>query len=146
MTLTREEILLLPPGRKLDRWIQEHIFKWIPWAEQRGDYATVVYQKPGEREPYMRTQRWEEAKKRHTIIPYSEIDFLLHAVYGDEDWSAEISAAWRIVERLKTTMDVSVYTDGNGKYASECGRWTVDDCNTAPEAICKSALLAVLNL
>ncbi|MNC33206.1 hypothetical protein D3C75_815900 [compost metagenome] len=146
MTLTREEILNQPPGRKLDRWIQEHIFNWIPWAEQRRDYTAIVYQKPGEREPYMRTQRWEEAKERYSIIPYSEIDFLLHAVYGDEDWSTSISAAWEVFVKFDLP-SVGMYVDQDDNEWFTCNIGTHRATGkTAPEAICKCALLAVLNL
>lgn len=148
--MTREEILAMEPGRELDRLIQEHVFKWIPWQEGRGDYTAIVYQKPGEQEPYMRTQRWEIAKERYSIIPYSEINEMVHAVYGDKYWSSDISAAWEVVDKLKIAIipqspsapkELSYYAEyENEPYVKKIHVFA----ETAPEAICKVALLAVL--
>ncbi|MDH6373556.1 hypothetical protein M2444_005388 [Paenibacillus sp. PastF-3] len=102
MTLTREEILNQSSGRKLDRWIQEHVFNWIPWAEQRGDYLIVAFQKPGESEPYKRSQNWKSQMDRYSVIQYSDLDPMKHAVYGDKDWSTDISAAWEVLGKHKT--------------------------------------------
>lgn len=149
MTLTREEILNQPPGRKLDRWIQEHIFKWIPWAEQRREYIAIVYQKPGEREPYTRVQNWEKEKERYSIIPYSEIDFLLHAVYGDEDWSTNISAAWKVDEKIRELGLDEVWGNRISRIIfmdNERPSGTFDIAHASAEQRCKAALLAVLNL
>jgi hypothetical protein len=155
MTLTREEIINQRPGRQLDRWIQEHIFNWVPWAEQRRDYVVVTFQKPGEREPYRGSQNWESQMECYSIIQFSEIDPMKHAVYGDKDWSTDISAAWEVVTHLMNDhKDVKVL----------CVSFEVNrlfDCivhdgeqqlsvaamqSSAAEAICKAALLAVLNL
>ncbi|WP_060862915.1 hypothetical protein [Paenibacillus riograndensis] len=153
MTLTREEILNQPAGRKLDRWIQEHIFKWIPWKEQRGDYFAITFQKPGDREPFMKTQRREEAKQRYQIIPYSEINDMLHDVYGDKNWSTDISAAWEVEEKIavlekeghyvKALCDV-VGTPRDGTRTLAMDDWRM--LHAKPEQRCKAALLAVLNL
>lgn len=150
MTLTREEIINQPPGRKLDRWVQEHIFKWIPWAEKRGDYVTVTYQKPGEREPYRGSQNWKSQLDRYSIITFSEIDPMKHVVYGDKDWSTDISAAWGVLEQFKqyTVMKAAGWAE---EYDCRIwvgitgDQWSVQ-AKTAPEAICKAALLARLNL
>lgn len=61
-----------------------------------------------------------------------------------KEYSTDIAAAWEIVSKLKDKFDVSVYTDQNGMYAAEINFYVVDDCETAQEAICKAALLAVL--
>ena len=154
MTLTREEILNQKPGRKLDRWIQEHILKWIPWAEQRRDHISVTYQKPGEREPYRGSQNWKSQMDRYSIIPFYEIDPMKHIVYGDKDWSTDISAAWEVIEKLDYEMTVKKY-EGMAGYLYWCRVNGADvnrfdekivTCKKAPEAICKAALLAVLNL
>lgn len=153
MTLTREEILAMEPGRKLNRLVQEHILKWIPWQEGRGDYTAIVYQKPGEREPYMKSLRWETAKERYSVITYAEINEMVHAVYGDKEWSTEISAAWEVEERIavlereghyvKALCDV-VGTPRDGTRILAMDDWRM--LHARPEQRCKAALLAVLNL
>lgn len=146
MTLTREEIINQRPGRQLDRWIQEHVFNWVPWAEQRGDYLVVTFQKPGEREPYRGSQNWESQMERYSIIQFSEIDPMKHAVYGDKDWSTDISAAWKVLDKvIEMGMEVNVgyYQKWDCALDYRSTQWN-EQADTAPEAICKTALLAVL--
>ena len=85
------------------------------------------------------------------MIIFSEIDEKRHIVYGDEEWSTKISAAWEVVAHLKSNnwefiiaseddkIDVTFYWDVHRMEGAIFG-------GTAPEAICKAALLAVLNL
>ncbi|MEK3674622.1 BC1872 family protein [Paenibacillus sp. FSL R10-2771] len=151
MTLTREEIINQRPGRQLDRWIQEHIFNWVPWAEQRSDYLVVTFQKPGEREPYRGLQNWESQMERYSIIQFSEIDPMKHAVYGDKDWSTDISAAWEVVTHLKSKYWYFMLSDENDGWEAsfywDPHRPAFEAVSTgAPEAICKAALLAALKL
>ncbi|ASA25403.1 hypothetical protein [Paenibacillus donghaensis] len=154
MTLTREEILAMEPGRQLNRLVQEHILKWIPWQEGRGDYTAIVYQNPGEREPYMRTQRWETAKERYSIIAYSDIDEMVHAVYGDKGWSTDISAAWEVEERI-----LALYLNEQPGLIDDYIDSLMDVirkehgfspafrlAHATPEQRCKAALMAVLGL
>ncbi|MEK5183181.1 hypothetical protein [Paenibacillus sp. FSL P4-0288] len=151
--MTRGEIMAMEPGRILDRMVQKHIFKWIPWMEKRVDYLVVTYQKPGEKEPYMRSQNWRTEKDRYSIIEFSEIDPMKHAVYGDKDFSTEIALAWEVEAIFEQD------TKLRGDYAIELNNvlglklyelTTLDNiyklAHATPEQRCKAALLVFMNL
>lgn len=123
MTLTREDILNQTTGRKLDRWVQEHIFKV--------DLSEFHWERKGK----------SMFKETDVGVVWVEIP----------DYSEDISAAWEIVERLKAKnwqyviasegekVDVTFYWDPHRMEGC------LFDCKL-PEAICKAALLAVLDL
>ncbi|MFD1776978.1 BC1872 family protein [Paenibacillus rhizophilus] len=104
MTLTREEILAMEPGRELDELICNQIF---------------------------------------------ELEMVAHVHY-----STDISAAWEVVGKLDYEVTVKKYEAMSGyRYwarvnGADPNRFDekIANCKTAPEAICKAALLAVLNL
>lgn len=65
--------------------------------------------------------------------------------------SESISAAWEVVERLKFMKNhIDVFTSKNGKWGVEVSKedavYVREFAITAPEAICKAALLAVMGL
>lgn len=135
-TLTREKIVAMEPV-ELGPAVAEHIFKAKVIGKENFPELRLLIGWFGKEAWKPMKGNWRNAEWRNS----DERAWLDCPQFGED-----IGAAWKIIECLKDKMDISVYTDGNGKYASECGKWTVDDCETAPEAICKAALLAVLNL
>jgi hypothetical protein len=130
-------------GVKLNLMIATKVLGWIIWEEKRGEYKYVVFQKPGEHEPYKRQQKWEAIKDKYKQIGINDVDPMRHIICGLKNWSTDISAAWEIVERM-----VQNWRDFNIGLHHQ--KWSlgwnftdyVEDMNSAPEAICKAALLA----
>lgn len=149
-TMTWEEIQNTNQGTDLNLLVAEHVMKWIAWKEQRGEYTYVIFQRPGEREPYMRSKNWQAEQKRYEQIRYSEINRNKHIVMGLNEWSTDISAAWEVVEELQGS---HLYTDIR-TCADFYEVWIIDHATgketvtvahpKLPHAICKAALLAVL--
>lgn len=59
-----------------------------------------------------------------------------------------ISAAWEVVEKLKDNLQIFTYFDGSDPafpkgWSVKINGVHVEGCDTAPEAICKCALLAM---
>ena len=160
MALTREQILLMKAGVTLDRLVEEHVFGWVAWKEQRGEYLVVTFQKPGDPESYKRTQNWKSAMDRYSTLPFSEIDIMKHAVYGDKDFSTDVSAAWEVeqlaIEKFGVSYAYALISVVSGTYIKDANE--IHDFVTrysgnllalihaTPVQRCKAALLAVLNL
>ena len=119
MTLTREEILAMEPGKKLNIAVATNVFNWK--LELRSGYV-----------------------ENNWITENGLVDINM--------WnpSEDISAAWEVAEKFNQ-FDVMKAKGWEKQY--DCRIWvgiTGDQWaaqgKTAPEAICKVALLAVLNL
>lgn len=109
MTLTREEIQGLLPGRELDELIAEQVMGWVSFRIGH-------------------------------LIP---------------NYSTDISAAWEVVENIMSmNLDVRIYCVSmkiNNLFdcvihEGDNNKVVVSMQPSLPEAICKAALLAVLNL
>ncbi|MDN4069954.1 hypothetical protein QYF50_18795 [Paenibacillus vini] len=141
--MTREEILAMSTGKDMNLLIAEHVLGWIAWKEQRGEYTHVIFQRPGEREPYMRSQQWKTDQKRYEPIPFTEIDRMKHIVSGLKDWSSDISAAWEVEEKIKEIGGLMI-----GYYMTELMLIVRSNgfnmVHATPEQRCKAALLAIL--
>lgn len=87
--------------RELDALVAEKVMGWNPWLEQRGEYTHVVWQKPGEREPYRRSRDWEAQKHRFSRIDASQIDGFHHINHLNAEFSTSIADAWLVVERMR---------------------------------------------
>lgn len=120
--MTREEIEAMEPGRELDRLIRIHLFGDI-------DESWV----------------WKEWWGEHWITDNKEVATWFEL----PKYSTDISAAWEVITKMKERnwwialnaeykeWNAMFYWDPH-QQAYECG------AETAPEAICKAALLAVL--
>ncbi|MEK4193259.1 hypothetical protein [Paenibacillus sp. FSL L8-0323] len=125
MTLTRKEILAKKPGKELNEHVMRHIFNMK--KDPEGASFTWVHEVDGD------------------IVDWQPAYF---------SPSTNMSAAWEVVEKMrqnKIYMDIRVWPDEyqvlphqdeNNKLID---RWIVRS-PSLPEAICKAALLAVLNL
>ncbi|MEK5178239.1 hypothetical protein [Paenibacillus odorifer] len=123
MTLTREEIQGMKPGKKLNELVMHHIFKMK--KEPVGESFTWVY------EVDEKIMDW----RPHYFNP-----------------SADISAAWEVLEKpeIMDRHQIGVYPTSFGTWIARPYMPGGKDCTvqakTAQEAICKCVLLAVLGL
>ena len=121
--MTNEEIDKLPAGQELDILIAERVMGWERLPErpnrQRG-FATEEYQ----------NLRWR--------LPNGEVTLDL------DYFSTDISEAWQVVEKLY----LHVGPFGDYWYASDVHNWNdariIVHAFTAPLAICRASLKAVL--
>lgn len=148
MTLTREEILAKEPGEELDALIAEHIFGWRSIKGPKFDYDGLCESNDVIVPPTITSA--EEAFRY--MQPKGEIPF---AYFVNRGWSTDISSAWEVVENIiSRNMDVKIYCESMKMnklfdcviHEGDVDKVVVSMQSTAPEAICKAALLAVLNL
>jgi len=125
---TKEEILAMEPGRELDALVAEHVFGWIP----------IVNYKSG-------TLEWRRysANGSLTVCPSH------WKTTQPPAYSTDIEEAWEMLEKLGGGW-IAKDSDGheagiycNNQYRSE---WIASCQRSAPEAICKAALLAKLEV
>lgn len=142
--MTRDKLIAMNPGLKLNLMVATKVWDWVIWEEKRNEYRYVVFQKPGEDEPYKRQQRWEAIKGNYKQIGIEDVDQMRHIICGLKNWSTDISAAWEVVEKM--AQEWHNFNLGLHRRKWHSG-WNfidyVEDMNSAPEAICKAALLAV---
>ncbi|SDJ62085.1 BC1872 family protein [Paenibacillus naphthalenovorans] len=119
MTLSREEILAMPSGRELDALVAEKVMGWN--VKFMGDILWGWMYSETER------NRW----------------------YNVPKFSADISAAWKAVEKMKRNDWVFVINSISEEWTALFYLDRIHEhevtCNSAPEAICKAALLAIMN-
>lgn len=142
MTLTREEILAMEPGPELDKLIAEHVMGWSIYRYDK-DVPKRCY--------YMLVDKSFDSVVDDGSWNAGERKTEEEAWKDNRSFSTDISAAWEVVTQLKLNnwefiiaseddkIDVTFYWDAHRMEGAIFG-------GTAPEAICKAALLAVLNL
>ncbi|WP_025852798.1 BC1872 family protein [Paenibacillus ehimensis] len=141
--MNEQQIRDMKPGPTMDLALAE-AFGWIAWEETRGQYKYVTFQRPGEDEPYKRSQNWQKDMDRYRQIPFSEIDRMKHVVCGVPEYSTDISAAWEVYEKVDLECEHSNLRHGKmGAWSCTFDNIWFDGAHTAPEAICKAALLAI---
>ena len=159
--MNREEILNMPAGREMDVLVATEVMGWKAWLEKRGEYTYIIYQKPNEREPWFRSRDWQSLKEKYEPFtgeydPHKHIDTLDYFKP-----STDISAAWGVVEKFRRG-DINngmvaccmelVLSDGFEPNDWSCAffspllKFTDAVANSAPLAICRAALLAVMEL
>jgi hypothetical protein len=128
MTLTREEILAMEPGPTLDEITTE-----IACGRKVRMLNEVTY---NSFKPQYDKKVIDEGAGRYNIIPR---------------YSTDISAAWEVVTHLKSKNWYFMLSDENEGWEASF-YWDPHRpafealSSTAPEAICKAALLAALKL
>ena len=136
--MTKEQIRATKPGRELDAWIAEKVLgKKVAWVES----------------PEAANREWLAKGAPYTVDE-------LHMIWALPGYSTEIAAAWELVEAAAkeghtVAVDYSNVTNRWAAYVSgsrqACqGHYVVGDggyaeATTAPEAICKAALLAAMS-
>ena len=144
--VTREEILAMEPGRELDVSVAVNVMGWQRWESKGIDKVWPVIVPPMGDERHNWAAEWDEHGCPHWMPHYS----------------TDISAAWEVVEKMQNTPCrdgdhfcarvegfknaheaaffhhlVGIPGDDGLEYYEARGI-------TAPEAICKAALLAVI--
>jgi len=145
----------MPAGREMDALVAEKVMGWLAWSERRPEYIHVVFQRPGEREPFMKFRNPEAERARYAPMAFGDIDPMNHVVCDIPRYSTEIAAAWEVVERLRAdkVMGGASIAAVNAPDDATPGEWCVEwfdgnrtlDCatgDTAPLAICRAALKA----
>jgi len=129
--MSRDEILNMPAGREMDKWIAIHIMKLddIP-----------LYGAPC---PYCGSEMWH-GKERSRCSSCNEWRYSPYKQYSDD-----IAAAWEVVEKLKLHIGPTSNEKQESWYASNRHNFNDPDliiviADTAPLAICRAALLAVM--
>ncbi|MEC0241996.1 hypothetical protein P4H66_19520 [Paenibacillus dokdonensis] len=146
--MTREEIMALEPGRELDAMIAEALFGWRKIKGPQYDYDGPCESNDVLLPPTITSE--EEAFRfmpPRGVIPYTY--FLNHK------WSTDISAAWEVVEKMcheslafsfrldyHYVLHFARFIHNDSSYELEDGEYK---SRSAPEAICKAALLAVMD-
>ncbi|OMD34799.1 BC1872 family protein [Paenibacillus odorifer] len=132
MTLTREEIQGMKPGREMDALIAEKV---LGWTDIRRVNPAVIHSFSAD---------GNHANFGFSPVLYKHVPFPLY--------STDISAAWEVVEKLRIAVTPqSIGAPEELSYMAEYENAPYVElkrvfAKTAPEAICKCALLAVLNL
>ncbi len=135
--MTRDEITAMQPGRELDALVLEVVFgfpqkKLFPpeyWEEGDEPFAHYNFIPSG------------KPKRTHMIDARSVPDF-----------SFSIAAAWQIIDKLRPEYDVMLNVMEPSRGLSVCiesnnhGPQFRINVKNSPEAICKAALLTLLNL
>jgi hypothetical protein len=153
---TREQILSEPAGARLDGWVAEFVMDepgeaLLVASDDGGKSSALSETSQTQRGVYWYTSRQAVEKFCQEHPQYKPVVWVRH-----ERYSRDIAAAWPVFEKLGPAWVIS---------QSDSGGWP-DDCRwfcflpveyggkadgevmapTAPLAICKAALLAVLEV
>ncbi|WP_405131878.1 hypothetical protein MHB43_10235 [Paenibacillus sp. FSL H8-0317] len=137
-TLTREQVLGVDPGRDLDVLVAEHIFGWRRIQGPPHDYDGAVEHGEVLIPPTVPTNEALQMLPPKGSVPLS--------YFVNRHWSTDIYRAWMVIKQVEREWawemkmhNVACEVDvriGRKDYSSE----------NVSEAICKAALLAVLDL
>jgi hypothetical protein len=121
--MTRDEILNMPAGREMDALIAASVMGWVNVSEVRPNLLTDVIGKPPDFD-------------YKDIVPH---------------YSTDISVAWGIIDKsecyiIDNQVSQEESVDGIKRVNAQVfiGRWGYAEAETAPLAICRAALLAVV--
>ncbi|CAM4410568.1 BC1872 family protein [Paenibacillus xylanexedens] len=136
--LTRERVLNAEPGTELNIMVAEHIFKWRRIQGPAHDYDGAV-----EHGEVLIPPDMSDAHAYAMMPPRGSVEL---SYFINRNWSEDIYRAWMVIKQVEkewawemkmhnTACEVDVRI-GRKDYSSE----------NVSEAICKAALLAVLDL
>jgi hypothetical protein len=136
MNLTRKQIENEPAGRQMDIWIAEHVMGW-----KRMTYKDQYPTNPHYSKDLRTTSYWHDAEGNEKNLAEDCDDYY----QPQEAWSpsTNIEEAFEVVEFIGVH---------NFRLSNTHGSWFCDfdgskeaqDCVSAPEAICRAALLSKL--
>lgn len=124
--MNKEEILAMEAGLELDMLVGQYVIGFEDYLKESG------------KRPVVRDGRYG---KNYFDLP---------------NYSTDISAAWEVVEKLRETHCYKIYDYGRNMHKNDPHHVTFSPsekgwehsnearASTAPEAICKAALLAVM--
>ena len=125
--MTRDEILNMPAGREMDALVAEKVMTLNVWQHEKR----------------VKQLAFRGNRSREVLGTVIEI------IAGDrmlQNYSTDIAAAWQVVEKTKNDYDI---TRVGGKW--HAWLFAIDEvlteayADTAPLAICRAALLAVMD-
>ncbi|WP_145413775.1 BC1872 family protein [Paenibacillus xylanexedens] len=145
--LTREQVTNAEPGTDLNVMVAEHVFGW-----KRIEGPEHDYDGPVEHREVLIPPNMSKAHAYAMMPPRGRVEL---SYFVNRHWSKDIAAAWGVLNIMKQyTFDlfwsearqeseqwVCIFTpniDASKYYKVYAG--------SAPEAICKAALLAVLDI
>jgi hypothetical protein len=132
--MTRDEMLELKPGRELDELVIRHIMN-IPIVES----VDLFGQEPFPAAWWVEDEGWYIADER-------DEDGLIYMPFNP---SEDISAAWEVAEKMSEEWPqfsiARVDTGWCVMWGFDGYGWPEATGKTAPEAICKAALMAVMD-
>lgn len=144
MELTREKVLAMVEGKELDRLVAERIMGWQMYHYNKDVPSRCYYM--------LVDENWDAvADDVPFTLQNGERKTEEEAWNDNKSFSTEISAAWEVLEKLVDngfTVGASKYAENNLYYAHVLKNG-VDICDvqmmsSAPEAICKAALLTTI--
>lgn len=144
--LTREEILAKEPGPELDKLIAEHVMGWSIYRYDKDVPERCYYMLVDKSfDPVVDGGYWNAGERKTEEEAWKD----------NRPFSTDISAAWEVVTHLmndrKDVIVQCVSFEVNRLF--DCAIYEHEEevavtsmLGSAPEAICKAALLARLNL
>jgi len=140
--MTRDEILNMPAGREMDALIAEKVMGWNIltkpdgyryWADTDGEFACGVPPEEGyfEDEEDLHLLKWHPSE---SILWAWDVVEVLRGKF----WSTTITQ-W---DHSRKTVVTCEYRSGRGEHKAPL----YADADTAPLAICRAALLAVMEV
>jgi hypothetical protein len=141
--LTREQVLNAEPGIELDILVAEHVFGWRRISGPEYDYDGPV-----EHGEVLIPPNMSEAHAYAMMPPRGIVEL---SYFVNRHWSKDISAAWDVINGMhqKSWWVVLSREDElwHAMFFWDPHQTAIEvDSELAPEAICKAALLAVLDL
>ncbi|MCK9361710.1 hypothetical protein M0Q28_05840 [Patescibacteria group bacterium] len=124
-------------GREMDALVAEKVMGWKAWEETRGEYTHVVWQRPGDREPWYGSRDWQRHVGRYR--PLVKYDPRRHIERGLSPFSTDISAAWKVVEKMGNFKLLRTDITRDHWFCEFNGGWGAY-APSAPLAICRAAL------
>lgn len=132
MELTREIVLAEPPGKRLDSWIAEKVMGWRKKTFPGGGGGFTAWVN-------------EDGKVMRLISNSTMSETCYRCDYFRP--STDIAAAWEVVEKMSEQWpqyQLAKIEDGwSVMWGFDGYGWPEATGKTAPEAICKAALLAL---
>ncbi|MDT0123904.1 hypothetical protein Q9R46_14680 [Paenibacillus sp. RRE4] len=133
--LTREQVENAEPGIDLNVMVAEHIFGWRRIAGPTHDYDGAV-----EHGEVLIPPNMSEAHAYAMMPPRGSVPI---GYFVNRNWSTDMNDAWEVF--ASSGHRSAIETNHSGGYICNIKGADIYELN-APEAICKAALLAVLDI
>lgn len=125
---------------KYDLAISQIVLGKKMWLEKRGEYTYFLV--TDEAEPWKRSRDWERLKDNYSPAKWDEYNSQHHILAGEKRYTLDISAAFEVAQKIGG-LHLIEFTAINHKWRAAF-KENVAEAETAPLAICRAALLAVV--
>jgi hypothetical protein len=133
--MTRDEILAMEPGRELDALVAEKVMGWTVFRSETPNHYDLL-----------------DEEYAHGFPPGEDINSVPFEI---EEYTTDISPAWKVLEKHRNRKNLVTLVGDEKKWKCRITAMinvvygidvhdTQCEFKTAPEAICKAALLAVM--